>query len=1021
MSKRIVFLTMLFGIMLINLSAVNAQNLILNPGFEDWTVNGAGGPPDNWALSGTSMTASQEGTIVDSGTYSVNVTWTTQSNRDLQQTVSVTAGTTYILRYRAYDADTAGRVRIWGYWRDSGGGSLGSIETAYTDDEGAWTTFEVTAEAPIGAVTLDYYFRFYDVSANWDGDATVYIDNVELLEDSGVPTAEPTAEPTAGTPLPTATPGTAPDIMINEIWYDDPGTDTYGFVELYGPPFQNLDNITLQEFNQTCTYDSTLPLDGFSIPADGYFVVGFIGTTNVDLVDETWMNQLQNGPCDGVRLLYYAAEIDAVQWGTDCDPGCGETFSAPEPGTDTNSMGRYPDHSDTDDNLTDFCEMVPNPGQANTGCYSTPTPEATLPPTETPEFTTTPVTPPPTPSVVWGEVVINEIMYDSVSGIDEEWVELYNTTSSPIDVSGWCLSDDDSFPVNSGEGYLVIPPGTTIAANGYLVLSEVSMIDITCEVVCTQVGAWGLGNSGDNLSLWTSDDGFGIIIDGSLSGPNYPDDSPGALGYSIEKWPEGTDWFNGAWYASQNATSGTEHVNHTACGPNAEPVTPVPTTTPPTETPTSIYSPEPTPSAPPTPGFCGDNLLLNASFETWTAGIGGPPDNWTLTTTAISATQESSIVLNGSYSANLTFTSTSTQYITQVVAVNEGDTYDFNMWVYDNDPGGRVRLWGYWQDASFSNISTVETGYSVDMAGWQYLPVSSGDLVAPAGAVYFAYQIRLYDVSPFPGSATIYVDMPEICGNAGVPPTATPTGPSPTPSETPTAAPSVSIYDIQYTTADPADSPYKDQGVRTRGVVTAIEYTSTSNDPYVFIQDGDAPWNGLLVYVYDLTGVARGDLVEVQGIVKEYFGMTEISPTDIFTVVGTGTVPDTALLGTGLLDKEPYEGCLVRYETVQVTDPSLGSGEWEIDDTSGATIADDQYSYDYIPLLNDNLDFVQGPLLYSFSNFKVEPRDNYDISSTAFPTPTTPPSVIPATGPAGVGIMILIISILLGIAAFRRN
>ncbi len=70
-----------------------------------------------------------------------------------------------------------------------------------------------------------------------------------------------------------------------------------------------------------------------------------------------------------------------------------------------------------------------------------------------------------------GDVLINEIIasngssaYDS-NGENDDWVELYNTTSSAIDLSGMYLSDDAlnimkwSFPI-----------GTSIPANGYLLV-----------------------------------------------------------------------------------------------------------------------------------------------------------------------------------------------------------------------------------------------------------------------------------------------------------------------------------------------------------------------------------------------------------------------------------------------------------------------------------------------------------------------------------------------------------------------
>jgi hypothetical protein len=63
-----------------------------------------------------------------------------------------------------------------------------------------------------------------------------------------------------------------------------------------------------------------------------------------------------------------------------------------------------------------------------------------------------------------GDVVISEIMYHAVTGISaDEYVELRNRTAAPINVGGWRLR---------GEVDYDIPNGTTIAANGYLVLAN---------------------------------------------------------------------------------------------------------------------------------------------------------------------------------------------------------------------------------------------------------------------------------------------------------------------------------------------------------------------------------------------------------------------------------------------------------------------------------------------------------------------------------------------------------------------
>ena len=69
----------------------------------------------------------------------------------------------------------------------------------------------------------------------------------------------------------------------------------------------------------------------------------------------------------------------------------------------------------------------------------------------------------------FGQVVINEYSASNLTGYTdnyakaEDWIELYNTSSSSVDISGYYLSDNESFPVK-----WEIPAGTSIPATGYL-------------------------------------------------------------------------------------------------------------------------------------------------------------------------------------------------------------------------------------------------------------------------------------------------------------------------------------------------------------------------------------------------------------------------------------------------------------------------------------------------------------------------------------------------------------------------
>ncbi|MBI5059640.1 lamin tail domain-containing protein [candidate division KSB1 bacterium] len=156
-------------------------------------------------------------------------------------------------------------------------------------------------------------------------------------------------------------------------------------------------------------------------------------------------------------------------------------------------------------------------------------------------------------TVAQGAVVITEVMYDdTASGTnpDVEWVEIHNTTASAIDLSLWRLTDYSAVPPTA-EGNVVIPAGTSIPADGYLVLSKVAMPEIPSAIVCVDSGSLGLGNSGDNLALYTAD--FAQLVDGSLT-VNYPDLALNNGGHSIEKCDVNAPWSGLAadWHESTN-------------------------------------------------------------------------------------------------------------------------------------------------------------------------------------------------------------------------------------------------------------------------------------------------------------------------------------------------------------------------------------------------------------------------------------------------------------------------------------
>lgn len=145
-------------------------------------------------------------------------------------------------------------------------------------------------------------------------------------------------------------------------------------------------------------------------------------------------------------------------------------------------------------------------------------------------------------TVAPGDVVITEVMYDDTAGTDNEWVEVHNVTAAAINIGGWNVTDAPTWPVSAGERFMVVPAGTMIAPDQYLVLSRVNIPEFGGEVLCADSGGPGLGNTGDNVVLLT---GGGQLVDGSFT-VFYPDLAPGNVGNSIEKCDPNSPWSGNA-------------------------------------------------------------------------------------------------------------------------------------------------------------------------------------------------------------------------------------------------------------------------------------------------------------------------------------------------------------------------------------------------------------------------------------------------------------------------------------------
>ena len=168
-----------------------------------------------------------------------------------------------------------------------------------------------------------------------------------------------------------------------------------------------------------------------------------------------------------------------------------------------------------------------------------------------------------------------------------------------------------------------------------------------------------------------------------------------------------------------------------------------------------------------------------------------------------------------------------------------------------------------------------------------------------------------------------------------------------------------------------AASPYDGQVVTTTGIVTAVVSNS------YFIQDGTDLRSGL--YIYDQNNApSLGDEITITGTTTEYFEMTEIVDVTSFTINSSANaLPSPILLSTADVNNEDYEGMLVQVTGATCTNPDLGFGEWEVNDGSGTVVIND-LMFPFSPSLN--IDYgITGPLVYTFSQYKIEPRSMDDV------------------------------------------
>jgi phosphatidylserine/phosphatidylglycerophosphate/cardiolipin synthase-like enzyme len=138
-------------------------------------------------------------------------------------------------------------------------------------------------------------------------------------------------------------------------------------------------------------------------------------------------------------------------------------------------------------------------------------------------------------------LLINEVMYHPTENEGtNEWIELYNPSSEPIDITGWTIADEKETDLlqadpNNGDGTTIIPSeGYAIITDLGTTVYEIFTVDenaVRLSVDDNTLCGYGLNNQQEKLLLA---DPTGTIIDAIEWGAPY-DDVPGAPATPVAK------------------------------------------------------------------------------------------------------------------------------------------------------------------------------------------------------------------------------------------------------------------------------------------------------------------------------------------------------------------------------------------------------------------------------------------------------------------------------------------------------
>ena len=152
-----------------------------NWNFEETDKND---PPADFEKATPDFTATWTAAQAHGGANSCNLTWFSGETQELFSGWYIPAAEVQNVTFTVWvlDNDVAGRIRPMLQFYDENKEKVegAQYQNIYSEDGPDWNQMDLTKPAPAGTAFVRASVRMYDVGSEWDGDATVFIDDWNL-------------------------------------------------------------------------------------------------------------------------------------------------------------------------------------------------------------------------------------------------------------------------------------------------------------------------------------------------------------------------------------------------------------------------------------------------------------------------------------------------------------------------------------------------------------------------------------------------------------------------------------------------------------------------------------------------------------------------------------------------------------------------------------------------------------------------------------------------------------------------